>query len=231
VKARIGVLAGLALVLAREVMAFPPYRSTDAETADPWTIEGRLGLVRLTRDHDTNVYASPLWRVNLGLPHRVELVIEGEWDATGGRLGDAAAGLKAVPFFAGSFSLGAEVLGLLPVSSAGGAGVEAQLVATQRWERALLHVNGGGFLDSRPSVTEKGWRASLLGEAPLGRWRPGLELFAKQVNGGPLEPSVGGGAIVGLGPIDLRAGVHVGLADAAADLRASLWIASKLPLR
>lgn len=227
---KLGVLAGLAiLVLASEARAFPPYRSTDAETADPWTVEGRLGVVRVAREHGTNAYTSPLWRLNLGLPHRLELVSEGEWDASAGRLGDLAAGLKVVPFF-GSFSVGVEALALLPVSSAGGAGVEAQLVATQRWERVLLHVNGGGFFDSRPTATEKGWRASVLGEAPLGRWRPGLELFTRQVNGGPIEPSAGAGIIVRLGPIDLRTGLHVGLAEAAPDLRASFWVASKLSL-
>jgi len=229
-KLAFSVLAGLATVhLASEALAFPPYRSTDAETAEPWTLEGRLGVVRLARDHAKNAYTSPLWRLNLGLPHRLELVTEGEWDATAGHLGDLAAGLKAVPL-AGSFSLGVEALALLPVSSAGGAGVEAQLVATQRWERVLLHVNGGGFLDARPRVTERGWRASVLGEAPLGRWRPGLELFARQVNGSRVEPSAGVGVILALGPIDLRTGLHVGLTDAAADLRASFWIASKLSL-
>jgi hypothetical protein len=38
--------------------AFPPYRSTDAETADPWTLEARFGLVRMQREGDRNDYAS-----------------------------------------------------------------------------------------------------------------------------------------------------------------------------
>jgi hypothetical protein len=222
--------AAAALLLAPDARAFPPYRSTDAETAAPWTIEARLGVVRLNRDRSVNAFTSPLWRVNLGLPYRLELVSEGEWNATAGRLGDLAAGFKAVPF-AGAFSLGVEAIVLLPTSSAGGAGVEAQLVATRRWQSLFLHVNGGGFLDSRPSPTEKGWRASALAEVPLGRWRPGLELFARQVNGGPVEPAAGAGLIVGLGPLDLRTGVHVGLTDAAPDLRASFWISSEFPLR
>lgn len=217
-------------VLPGQALGFPPYRSTDAETADPWTIEGRLGVVRVSRDQSESVYASPLWRLNLGLPYRLELVTEGEWDATAARLGDAAVGLKTVPFLVSSFGIGVEALALLPVSSAGGSGVEAQLVATQRWEPVLLHVNGGGFYDTRPTTTEKGWRASLLTEARLGRWRPGIELFAKQVNGGPVEPIAGAGVILRLGPVDLRAGLHVGIADAAPDLRASFWVASKLPL-
>jgi hypothetical protein len=226
----VAVVCSITLGVAHEALAFPPYRSTDAETADPWTLEGRLGLVRLRRNESTNVYSSPLWRVNLGLPYRLELVTEGEWNATEGRLGDAAVGFKWVPFFS-SFSIGFEALALLPISSAGGAGSEVQLVATQRWEPIMLHLNGGGFYDARPEEVEKGWRGSLLAEASLGRWRPGLELFAKQTNGGDIEPLAGAGVIMKLGPLDLRTGVHVGLADASPAVVASFWIASKLPLR
>jgi hypothetical protein len=221
---------GLGLAIAAPAAAFPPYRSTDAETADPWTIEARLGLVRLNRDRSANAFSLPLWRLNLGLPFRLELQCEGEWDATAGRLGDAAAGLKAVPL-AGPLSIGVEVMALLPISSAGGSGVEAQLLATRRWETLFVHLNGGGFYDARVDPREKGWRASALAEAPLGRWRPGLELFVRQINGGDLEPSAGAGVIVGLGPIDVRTGLHVGLTSAPTDLRASLWISTKLPLR
>lgn len=213
-----------------DVLAFPPYRSTDAETADPWTLEGRLGVVRLKRDHEQSAYTSPLWRVNLGLPHKLELVTEGEYSASDEKLGDAVIGFKWTPYVQ-ALSLGIEALALLPVSSEGGAGTEIQLIATQRWAPIFLHINGGGFYDSRPGTTEKGWRASLLTEAQLGRWRPGVELFAKQVNEGAVEPLAGAGVIVRLGPIDLRAGVHVGIADAATDLMANFWIASKLPLR
>lgn len=228
--AAIVISCGITLGVPNEALGFPPYRSTDAETADPWTLEGRLGLVRVRRDQSENVYVSPLWRVNLGLPYRLELVTEGEWNATAERLGDAAVGTKWVPFFS-TFSIGVEALALLPISSEGGAGTEVQLIATQRWEPILLHLNGGGFYDARPAKVEKGWRGSLLAEVTLGRWRPGLELFAKQVNGGAVEPLGGAGVIVKLGPIDLRTGVHVGLAEASADVTASFWIASKLPLR
>ena len=50
--------------------------------------------------------------MNLGLPKRLELVTEGEWSATDGRLADAAMGLKWVPFL-DSFSFGIEALALL----------------------------------------------------------------------------------------------------------------------
>ena len=208
-------------------LAFPPYRSTDAETADPWDLEGRLGLIRFTRDEGENAYASPLLRINFGLPQRVELTGEFEYLPVDGRFGDAAAGAKWVPYFH-DLSLGIEVLALLPVSRAGGAGVESQLLATQRWAPARLHLNAGGFYDVRPTPVEKGWRAGLLGEFELGSFRPGVELFAKQVFSEPVAVQGGAGVIVKLGPIELRTGAHAGLTDAAPDFVASFWVAGKL---
>ncbi len=209
--------------------AFPPYRSTDAETADPWTLEGRLGLVRLSRDQGENTYTTPLLRLNLGFPKRIELTTELEYVPAEKQLGDAAVGLKWVPYFE-QLSLGVEALALLPVSSAGGTGVEASLLATERWDTFTLHGNVGGFYDVRPEPIEKGWRAGLLGELPVGSFRPGLELFAKQVIAEPVALQAGAGVIVSLGPIDLRGGTHLGLTAAAPDFVASLWIAGKLPL-
>ncbi|HEX6277198.1 MAG TPA: hypothetical protein VFZ53_29355 [Polyangiaceae bacterium] len=215
------------LLEASVAHAFPPYRSTDAETADPWDLEGRLGFIRFTGDEGESIYATPLVRINFGLPQRVELTGEFEYLPVEGRVGDAAAGAKWVPYFH-DLSLGIEVLALLPISSEGGAGVESSLLATQRWEWTRLHLNAGGFYDARPTLVEKGWRAGLLGEIELGRFRPGVELFAKQVVSEPVAIQGGGGVIVKLGPIDLRTGAHAGLTNAAPDFVASFWIAGKL---
>lgn len=215
---------------ARFAFAFPPYRSTDAETADAWDLEGRLGLIRFTHDEGENGYASPLLRINFGLPRRVELTGEFEYLPVDGAVGDAAAGLKWVPYFQ-DLSLGIEVLALLPVSSAGGAGVESQLLATQRWASVKLHLNAGGFYDVRPAALEKGWRASVLGELVVGNFRPGVEFFAKQVFSEPVALQGGAGVIVKLGPIDLRTGAHAGFTESAPDFVASFWIGGKLPLK
>ena len=75
------LLIALLALTAAAAEAFPPYRSTDAETADPWTIEGRLGALRFRRDEGENTYVTPLLRLNLGLPHRLELVSELEHEA------------------------------------------------------------------------------------------------------------------------------------------------------
>jgi len=228
--ATVGLTAGLALCLtSARAGAFPPYRSTDAGTADPYVLEGRLGLIRYERDAGEDGFTSPLLRVNFGLPQRIELTTEFEYLPVEGKVGDAAAGLKWVPYFE-RLSLGTEALVLLPVSSAGGAGVESQLLATQRWDSLQLHLNLGGFYDARPEPVEKGWRGSLLAETKLGRFRPGAELFAKQVAWASVVVQAGLGAIVTLGPIDLRTAAHFGLTDATPDFRTSLWIAGKLPL-
>jgi hypothetical protein len=223
-----GAFALGTLLDAAQAHAFPPYRSTDAETADPWALEGRLGLLRYRRDDGENEYASPLLRINFGLPGRVELTGEFEYLPVAREVGDAAAGFKWVPYFH-ALSLGIEVLALLPVSSAGGAGIESQLLATQRLEPVQVHLNIGGFYDARPEPIEKGWRASLLGELQVHRFHPGAELFAKQVLGERAAVQAGAGVIVKLGPIDLRTGAHVGLTDAAPDFVASFWVAGKIP--
>jgi hypothetical protein len=219
----------LSVLAPAPARAFPPYRSTDADVADPWTLEGRLGLLKYVRDEGENSYTTPLLRLNLGIPPSFEAVSEFEYSATDGQVEDAALGLKWVPLRA-RFSLGTEVLALLPISAEGGAGTQALLLATYRDAGVRIHLNGGGFYDARPVAEELGWRASLLGELELGRLRPGLELFAARVNDEPARVAAGTGAIVDVGIFDVRAGVHVGVTDAAEDLRTSLWISKALAL-
>jgi hypothetical protein len=220
----------LLVSLAPAASAFPPYRSTDAGTADPWTIEARLGLVRVERDRGASRYGSPLFRLNLGLPRDMEIVSELEYRPDDGEVGDAAMGVKWVPFVS-ALSVGIETLALLPVSSAGGAGVESLLLATWRRHALDVHVNAGGFHDGRPPDAEHGWKSGIIAEWRLGILRPGVEVFARQTAGKPVEVSAGPGLIVDVGRFDLRAGLQVGLTDAAPDLVPTLWVTTKLPLR
>ena len=217
------LLACATCCIAAPAWAFPPYRSTDADTADPGTLEVRLGLVRVARDEDQdNAYESPLLRINLGLPRSFELISEFAYLPKGERVGDAAVGFKWVPLRRW-FSVGVETLALLPVSSDDdGAGVESQLLATFGEDDLRLHLNAGGFYDARPADAEHGWRASALAEYQWGRFRPGLELFAKQVRSESLRVEVG--------PVDLRTALHVGLTREAPDLIGSLWLSWKWPI-
>lgn len=229
---RAPVTIGLLVALcAAPAAAFPPYRSTDAGTADPWVFEARLGVLRFRRDRGENVYSSPLLRLNFGLPHAIELIGELEVRPGNGGLTDAALGAKWVPL-RGRWSFGMETL-LLPVPNAGGAGVESQLVATYRdsAERLRLHLNAGGFYDGRPAAPEKGWRASALLEIRSGRYRPGLEVFARKIGSAPVEVLAGPGIIVDLGRADVRLGLHVGLTAAAADVVLDAWTSTAFAVR
>ena len=227
------ITAALLVVLsATPADAFPPYRSTDAGTADPWVFEARLGLLRLRRDRGDNVYSSPLFRLNLGLPHAVELITELEIRPGHGGLTDAAFGAKWVPV-RGPWSFGTETLLLLPVPDSSGVGVESQLVVTYRDQagRLRLHLNGGGFYDGRPDVAEQGWRASVLAEIKSGRWRPGLEVFTRKIGSAPVEVLAGPGLIVDVGRFDVRFGLHFGLTSAAPDFVLDAWTSGEFAVR
>lgn len=226
-----GVLLGavVAIALSSSVEAFPPYRSTDAETADPWTLEGRLGLLRFRRDGGLNAYSSPLLRLNFGLPRRVELISELEYQPEHG-LADAAVGFKWVPLMKRT-SVGIETLVLLPTSSAGGTGIEANLLVTERRGPVRCHVNLGAFVDGRPDPSERGWKTSLLIERDMGSWRPGVEVLVRRTGSDPLQVLLGPGVIIRVGKADVRLGIHVGLTGAAADLVTDSWVATKLRVR
>jgi hypothetical protein len=220
--------AALALGLSSaSARAFPPYRSTDAEVAPAGVVEARVGLLRAEREDGDTRYTSPLLRVNLGVGRSIELISELEYDPEAGRLGDGALGAKwARP--AGPVSVGVETLALLPVSSRhSGVGAESQFLLTLRRAPFALHANAGGFVDARPRETEAGWRASLLAELERGRVRLGAEVFAKQVHGEGVRIQAGPGAIVDVGPLEVRGAIHVGLTSEAPDLAASLWLSWK----
>ncbi len=212
--------------------AFPPYRTTDADTADPYTLELRVGLIKANqKDGDTEV-AAPLLRANFGLPNKFELISEFEYLPEDGEFGDGAAGFKWVPLFGSTWSFGIETLALLPVRPGDDdIGVEAQLLGTFWSERYRLHVNAGGFHDARVSRSEDGWRASLLAEFPREGYRPGIELFAKKVENESTDVRAGVGIIYDIGSFDIRTALHVGLTDEAPDVSFNLWISTKLPFQ
>jgi hypothetical protein len=211
--------------------AFPPYRSTDADTAEPGTIELRAGLFEIERQHGHDKVTTPLLRMNLGLPGHAEIKTELEYVPRNDRLGDAAIGAKWVPI-GGTPAIGIETLALLPVrENDQGVGFEGQLLATLEGRDAAIHVNGGGFYDPRPVSTEAGWRGSVLVELLLDRFRPGLEAFAKQEFGKSVDGRLGLGAIVDFARFDVRAGLHAGVSHEAPDVMFSLWITTKFPIR
>jgi hypothetical protein len=227
---RTALTVAMLVAAPRLAAAFPPYRSTDAGTADPWVLEPRIGA-RVAREGEDDSVTVPSLRLNLGLPFHLEIPSELEFDAEEGKVADAAIGIKWVPIGERA-TAGIEVLALLPVEGSG-AGVSAALLGTLRADRMRFHLNLGGVRDARPEVTEDLVTASGLAELTLGRFRPGVELATVRLLGDAAETraTAGAGVIVALGPIDVRTGVHAGLTEAAADVAASLWITTAIPVR
>ena len=216
--------------LTTPASAFPPYRSTDADTADPDTLELRVGLVKLEREKSETEVITPSLRANFGLRNKVELISEFEYLPEESAFGDGAAGFKWVPLFGSTLSMGIETLALLPVRPGdNGVGVESQLLATYWSDEFRLHINAGGFHDPRVSPSEDGWRASLLAEFPREGYRPGVELFAKEIESQPVDVRAGVGLIYDMGSYALRTGLHVGLTKEAPDVSFNLWIATTVP--
>lgn len=229
---RLARCALLAILLAPPIPAgaFPPYRATDADTAPLWVLEVRFGILRLRRQDRENQYASPLLRTNLGLPRRMELVTELEYLSEEDRVGDAAIGVKWVPFIR-SVNLGLEALALLPVSDQSGTGAEVSLLATRRVDPFRMHVNAAAFYDPRGSSTERGWKVGIIGEREKGRCRAGMEIFVSRIRGERLQAQVGPGVIVKAGRVDIRSGVHLGLTQESPDVTVSLWVTRALRVR
>jgi len=223
------ILLAALIFYANPVAAFPPYKTTDADTADPDTLELRLGLIQAERASSDTEYLSPLLRANIGLPDKIELVTELEYNSVKNEFADGALGFKWIPVF-GDVSYGIETLALLPLRpNDSGVGIESQFLATWRKPDYRVHVNAGGFHDPRTVDTENGWRASILTEMTSSAYRPGIELFAKQKSRQDTDIRLGAGFIKDVGGFEIRSAVHFGLTSEAPDIVFNFWISTKLP--
>lgn len=212
------------------LLAFPPYRSTDADTAPPNTLELRAGFIKLENDEGKTEVATPLWRANLGFPNGFEFITEFDYVPEKGTFGDVAAGMKWVPWFGEKLSFGNETLLLLPLRPGdAGIGMESQLLATYWSDDLQIHFNAGGFHDPRTGVEANGWRGSILAEFPREGYEPGIELFAKQVGSEPVDLRAGVGVIFDARYFEVRTGAHVGLTEHAPDINVNFWIAKAIP--
>ena len=224
ISAASAVGALLAVTLPGAAHAFPPYRSTDADTAGADVVELRLGLLRIQRSDGDSNRLTPLSRLNIGMGDHYEIINELEYSPDDHQLDEGALGFKWANLD-GILGFGVETLALLPVQSdQGGAGIESQFLTTLKHDEWRLHFNAGAFYDPRGDDTVRGWRGSVLAEFPRERWRPGVELFTRRAHGGETRSQLGFGAITQLERIEIRAGIHVGLSDAAPDVEGSLWL-------
>jgi hypothetical protein len=224
------VLLTVAAFGASHAFAFPPYETTDAETAGADMLEFRLGLLQIEKTGSDSERLTPLSNLNFGIGPHFEISSELEYAPDDDRLSDAALGFKwAAP--RRDLRIGVETLALLPVESAqSGAGMESQLLVTVAREQWQLHGNAGFFYDPRAAETERGWRASILAEFPREKVRPGVELFGREAHGAPTELQLGAGVIAELERLAVHAGVHVGLTEEAPDWEANVWLSWKWQL-
>ena len=213
--------------LSSAALAFPPYRTTDAETAGDDTLEARIGLLRLQVKDSHSTRKTPLSRINYGIGPRFEVVSELEYAIDEHELDEGALGFKWAKLEEGR-GIGVETLLLLPVrSDLDGVGVESQFIRTWQQERSRVHLNAGAFYDPRGPVTERGWRASALAEFPRDHLRPGVELFVRDSDTTDTRLQAGVGLIATLPRVEIRTGLHVGLNDAAPDIEGSVWLSWK----
>jgi len=221
------VLMATAILGASSALAFPPYKTTDAETAGANAVEFRLGLLEIEKTGSDSERQTPLANLNFGVGPHFEISSELEYTPDDDQLGDAAVGFKwAAP--RGGLSLGVETLTLLPVQSAqAGAGIESQFLVSIMRERWQIHGNAGFFNDPRGEEVERGWRGSVLAEFPQDRLRPGVELFVRDGNAAATEMQIGVGLIASLRRVEIRTGLHVGLNDATPDVEANVWLSWK----
>lgn len=221
------VLLGAAV--AHDAWAFPPYRTTDADTAKPGELELRLGLLAVTHDAGSTEWSTPALRANVGFPAHLELTTEVAWEGLAERLADAAVGVKWAPA-RGPVTAGAEVLALLPVDARGGAGVEGTLLCSWWHGPTRVHLNAGGAWDARPAKPEPEWGGSVLAEQAAGPVRVGAELRSRWQGDAAPAAQLGLGVIASLGPVDARLGGHLGLTRTAPAVAASLWVTTAVPL-
>jgi hypothetical protein len=221
------VVSLLTICVTFPALAFPPYRTTDAETAGDDTLEARIGLLRLQVRDSHSTRTAPLSRVNYGIGSHFEVISELEYAIDEHELDEGALGFKWAKLDEGR-GIGVETLVLLPVrSELSGAGIESQLIRTWQQERSRIHLNAGAFYDPRGTATERGWRASALAEFPRGSLRPGVELFVRDSDTTDTRIQAGVGLIASLPRVEIRTGLHVGLNDAAPDLEGSVWLSWK----
>jgi hypothetical protein len=190
-------------------------------------LEARIGLLRLQVRESHSTRKTPLSRINYGIGAHFEVISELEYAIDERELDEGALGFKWATLEERR-GIGVETLLLLPVrSELEGVGIESQIIRTWQQERSRVHLNAGAFYDPRGVDTERGWRASALAEFPRGRLRPGVELFVRDSDITATRMQAGVGLIASLERVEIRAGLHVGLNDAAPDVEGSVWLSWK----
>jgi hypothetical protein len=200
--------AALLIVAALPARAYRPFNSTDAAVADLGRVEIELGPAGLVEEGGDRFVIAPSLVLNWGFAERWEVVLEGrQFVRVGGsvphaprlRVDDNALSLKTVLREGAlqdksGLSVATEVGVLLPaIEGEGGTGVEAALIASQRWEALTVHINGAA---SWTRAHAPGAFGGVIVEVhDAWRLRPITEVFVEGERDVPFAVSWLGGAI------------------------------------
>jgi hypothetical protein len=154
-RAALALLAAAAAPLPAR--AYRPFDSTDAAVADKGRIEIELGPLGFVQEGSERWLVAPSVILNWGFADRWEVVLEGRHFVHLGsasspeprlRVEDVALSLKTVLREGslqerGGVSIATEIGALLPaVNGEDGAGAQAAIIASRRWEAVTVHLNG-----------------------------------------------------------------------------------------
>ncbi|HWE22905.1 MAG TPA: hypothetical protein VG496_03095 [Myxococcales bacterium] len=183
------LVAVLATPLAAR--AYRPFNSTDAAVAEKGQVEVELGPVGVLREGSEHWLVAPALIANWGFAERFELVLEGKQFVRIGaadseprvRIDENALSLKGVLREGrlqekSGVSIATEISALLPaINGESGAGAEATLIASHRWETVTVHLNGA---IAWTRAHNAGWFTGLIVEGH-DAWtvRPVAEVFAE----------------------------------------------------
>jgi len=152
-----GRITGLLVMVALPARAYRPFNSTDAAVADIGRVEIELGPLGFLEEGPDRFVVAPSVILNWGVVQRWEVVLEGRHFVRLGsgatqaprlRVDDNAFSVKAVLREGGLQEkngprVAAEVGAPLPaIHGDGGAGAEATIIASERWDAATVHLNG-----------------------------------------------------------------------------------------
>ena len=236
-RALLACLVTVACLWPIPARAYRPFDSTDAAVADKGEIELELGPVGFFRLGPERALVAPSLILNWGIADGWEAVLEGRNTVQVGsnatephvRLEDTALNLKGVLREGslqgrGGVSVASEVGVLLPtINGEPGAGGQATLILSQRWEPVTIHLNGRLAWTRAHALGRFG---GLIAEGPHA-WslRPVVEVFLEREDGGPITRSGLVGAIWRIREgLSLDAGLRVARvgADGLFEVRAGL---------
>lgn len=240
-----GIFAGV-LLFAAPALAYRPFDGTDADVAGYGELELEMGPVGYLRTRSVGQFA-PNEVINVGVFHRVELVLQGreEFSASGVPSAVSRSSLTDTGFFVkmvlregilqgkSGLSVALEVGPWLPTfhdhDEGQGWGGSGDLITSYRWSFTTIHLNVQG---ARTRAANADLFVGAIIEGPID-WpiRPVSELFVDREFGAHTSYS---GLIGFIAPLqddfDLDFGTRIGLTDGLPIYEARAGFSWAIPL-